>query len=153
MKISTINNVRTYLDNSGTAWLNIEDVARGLGFTQTKNGIEYIRWKTVNNYLNDFGFFGASAENSQQVGKDNFIPENIFYRLAMKVKNKTAEKFQIKVTDEILPAIRKHGFYGIPMTVEAMLNNPDLAIQLLQAFKTEQEEKKRLAAIIFKSLN
>jgi len=30
---------------------------------------------------------------SQQVGKDVYIPENIFYRLAMKTKNETAERF------------------------------------------------------------
>ena len=38
-------------------------------------------------YLNDFGF-------SPEVGKDAYIPENIFYRLAMKARNETAERFQ-----------------------------------------------------------
>lgn len=41
-----------------------------------------------------------------------FIPENIFYRLAMKAKNETAEKFQAKVADEIIPTIRRTGGYG-----------------------------------------
>lgn len=50
-------------------------MARGLGFTQEKNGVEYVRWETVNNYLRELKF-------SQQVGKDTYIPENIFYRLA-----------------------------------------------------------------------
>ena len=49
-------------------------MARGLGFTQEKNGVEYVRWETVNNYLRELKF-------SQQVGKDAYIPENIFYRL------------------------------------------------------------------------
>ncbi|MCI9127419.1 MAG: hypothetical protein HFG28_09505 [Eubacterium sp.] len=40
-----------------------------------------------------------------------FISENIFYRLAMKAKNETAEKFQAKVANEIIPSIRKHGGY------------------------------------------
>ena len=40
--IVTVSNVHAYLDTDGTAWLNAEDVARGLGFTQTKNGIEYV---------------------------------------------------------------------------------------------------------------
>lgn len=30
--IITIQNVRGYIDTQGTAWLNAEDVARGLGF-------------------------------------------------------------------------------------------------------------------------
>ena len=99
-----INGVRGYVDETGTAQLNLEDISRGLGFTQEKNGVEYVRWETVESYLTDLGF-------SQQVGKDGFIPENIFYRLAMKARNEVAEKFQAKVADEILPAIRKNGAY------------------------------------------
>lgn len=57
------------------AYLNLETVVRGLGFTQDKNGVEYVRWETVNNYLRELKF-------SQQVGKDAYIPKNIFYRLA-----------------------------------------------------------------------
>ncbi|WP_311078847.1 hypothetical protein [Paenibacillus polymyxa] len=52
----------------------------------------------------EFGF-------SQLVGKEDFIPVNIFYRLAMKAKNDVAEAFQAKVADEILPSIRKTGGY------------------------------------------
>ena len=104
----TICDVRGYLDANGTAWLNVEDVARGLGFThgQIINDKEYshIRWSTVKNYLKEFGF-------CQEVGKEDYIPENMFYRLAMKANNEVAEKFQAKVCDEILPAIRKTGRY------------------------------------------
>lgn len=68
-------------ERDGTAYLRLEDVARGLGFTQTqnKNGVEYtsIRWETINRYLEEIGF-------PNKLGKDSYIPENIFYRLAMK---------------------------------------------------------------------
>lgn len=101
-----ISGVRGFIDETGTAQLNLEDVARGLGFTQEKNGTEYVRWETLSGYLSDFKY-------SQQVGKETFIPENIFYRLAMKAKNETAEKFQSIVADEILPAIRKTGTYSV----------------------------------------
>lgn len=98
-----ISGVSCY-EQDGIAYLRLEDVARGLGFTQTQNkgGIEYtsIRWETVKRYLEDFGF-------PNKLGKDDYIPENIFYRLAMKAKNETAEKFQALVADEIIPSIRK----------------------------------------------
>lgn len=99
-----ISGVSCY-ERDGTAYLKLEDVARGLGFTQTKNGLEYIRWETIDKYLRDFGF-------SQQVGKDSYIPENIFYRLAMKAKNETAEKFQALVADEIIPSRAVIGAIG-----------------------------------------
>lgn len=133
MEIMTIQNVRVYLDGQNTAWLNVEDVARGLGFTQTKNGAEYVRWETVNRYLAEFGF-------SQQVGKDDFIPENMFYRLAMKANNATAEEFQAKVADEILPSIRKHGVYATGDFLSRSIADPDWAIGLLTELKAKQEE-------------
>jgi len=68
-----------------------------------------------------------------------FIPENIFYRLAFKASNKTAVDFQCKVADEILPTIRKHGFYGTPATIDTMLSDPDNAIKMLQAYKDEKQ--------------
>lgn len=102
--ISIISGVECYEEN-GIAYLKLETVARGLGFTQEKNGIEYVKWERVNSHLQDLGF-------SPQVGKEGFIPENIFYRLAMKAKNDTAEKFQALVADEIIPSIRKTGAYS-----------------------------------------
>lgn len=97
------NGVRCY-EQDGTAYLHLDAVARGLGFTQVKNGVEYVKWERVNGYLTELGF-------SPLLGKDSYIPENIFYRLAMKAKNATAEKFQAWIADEVIPSIRKHGGY------------------------------------------
>lgn len=114
----TIQGVSGYVDENEMAWLSLEDVARGLGFVQFKNGIEYVRWETVRGYLCEFGF-------SQLAGKDQlgaFIPEAIFYRLAMKAKNEIAVRFQEKIAKEILPAIRKTGGYTVkPQTIEDLI--------------------------------
>ena len=75
----------------------------------------------------------------------DFIPENIFYRLAMKAKNETAERFQAKVADEIIPSIRKHGAYMTADTLEKALSSPDFLIQLATKLK---EEKERNAALL-----
>lgn len=125
-KLITIGNVRGYIENE-VAYLNLEDVARGLGITTVAtSGNDVIRWKRVESYLHSFGF-------SQEVGKDTFVPENIFYRLAMKAKNSVAESFQAKVADEILPSIRKTGSYGIPQTyAEALRLAADQAEQIEQ---------------------
>lgn len=37
-EIITVSNVRGYIKNE-VAYLNVEDIARGLGFTQNKNGV------------------------------------------------------------------------------------------------------------------
>jgi len=136
-ELLTISGVRGYVDEKGTAFLNLEDVARGLGFTRiADSGNEVVRWERVDGYLRDLGM--------PTCGHDGFIPENIFYRLAMKAKNETAEKFQALVADEILPSIRRYGFYGTDETIDRFINDPDLAIKLLTKYK--EEKLKRIEA-------
>ena len=137
-EILSINNVHGYMDKqTGTAYLNAEDVARGFGFTQMKSGVEYVRWETVNGYLRGFGF-------SQHVGKNDYIPENMVYRLGFKASNEVAQKFQAVLADEVLPAIRRHGAYMTEETLEKAITSPDFLIKLATNLKEEKE--KRLAA-------
>lgn len=134
-QLITINNVNAYLGADGKVYLKLEDVARGLGLTQTKNKVEYIRWETVINYCKEF---------SQLVGKDDFIPENIFYKLCMKANNEVARKFQDLVCDEILPSIRKNGMYATENTIDQILNDPDFGIKLLTNLKEEKAKNDQL---------
>lgn len=105
-EVMTIQGIECY-EVEGTAWLKLETVARGLGFTDIKDGVEYVRWVRVDKYLKEFGF-ATSGERPE------YIPENVFNRLAMKARNETAEAFQTLIADEIIPAIRKHGAYIAP---------------------------------------
>lgn len=135
-EIMNIQGIDCY-EKEGVAYLKLETVARGLGFTQEKNGVEYVRWETVNGYLRELGF-------PNELGKGEFIPENIFYRLAMKAKNEVAEKFQAKIADEVIPSIRRHGTYMTPETLEKVLCSPDTIIQIATALKQEQDKNKAL---------
>lgn len=133
-EILNINGIECF-EKDGTAYLKLETVARGLGFTTVAtSGNEVVRWKRVEKYLEEIGF-------SQEVAKNDFIPENIFYRLAMKAKNEAAERFQALVADEIIPSIRRHGMYATAETVEKMLSDPDTAIRLLNEIKSEREKR------------
>lgn len=97
--------VRTILNEDGSISVNAEDTAIGFGWTTVaKSGNEAVRWARVNEYCKDIGFF-------QNVGKDDFIPESLFYRLAMKASNERAEKFQNWLAIEVIPEIRKTGGY------------------------------------------
>lgn len=143
-QIINISGVSCY-EKDGTAYLSLEAVARGLGFTttQTIDEKEYInvRWKRVDEYLAEIGFATCGK-------RPDFIPENIFYRLAMKAKNEAAEKFQALVADEIIPSIRKHGAYMTPEAIEQALLNPDTLIKLATTLKDEREQRMALAAKI-----
>jgi len=140
--IESISGVECY-EKDGTAYLKLENVARGLGFTttQTVKDKEYtnVRWNRIDEYLEEIGFATSGK-------RPEFIPENIFYRLAMKAKNETAEKFQAKVADEIIPSIRKHGAYMTSDVLEKALASPDFLIQLATKLKNEQERNRKLKA-------
>ena len=109
---------RTILNEDGSISINAEDTARGFGWTKTenKNGKEYtsIRWERMNGFSADFGF-------AHEWGKDDYIPESLFYRLGMKASNKAADKFQL-------------------------IENPELAIKAFTALKEEREKNKALQA-------
>lgn len=96
--------VRTILNGDGSISINAEDAARGLGWVQIKNNKVYVRWETINTYLNELGF-------SQLVGKDDYIPESLFYLLGMKANNEAAQEFQKWLAVDVLPEIRKNGSY------------------------------------------
>lgn len=135
--VAVINGVRGYVDDKGTAWLNAEDVARGFGFVENKNNIDYVMWRRVNTYLCGFGF-------SARVSKDDYIPENMVYRLGFKASNEVAQAFQAKLADEVIPSIRKHGAYMTDETLEQALLSPDFLIKLATELKKEKEERQRL---------
>jgi len=136
----TISGVRGYIDETGTAQLNLEDVARGLGFARiATSGNEVVRWETVARYLTEFGAcqqVGTNAGKTFHEQLPEFIPENIFYRLAMKAKNETAEKFQALVANEILPTIRKTGTYSVPKPLRTKQSVPRVKPAVKDALDT-----------------
>ena len=140
--------VRGY-EQDGVAYLHIEDVARGLGFTTTteKGGVEYtnVRWSRVDECLQDLNFLPQVAERGNP--HEYYIPENIFYRLCMKAKNSVAEAFQAKVADEIIPSIRKTGGYSINQTLAIPKTFPEaLRAYADEVERREAAEKRALTA-------
>lgn len=141
MNTKNISGVDCYEQN-GVAYLRLENVARGLGFTTVAaSGNEVVRWNTVYNYLTDLKVVAGSCNGNYKGNCPDFIPENIFYRLAMKAKNETAEKFQALVADEIIPSIRKNGIYATDNVIDEILNNPDFGIELLTKLKQERQAR------------
>lgn len=135
----TIKNVRGYIGENGVAFLNLEDVARGLGYerVENRNNKEYksIRWATIEKYLKEFGF-------ANKLAKDDFIPENVFYKLCMKANNEVARKFQDLVCDEILPSIRKNGGYIVSSENDS--DEEIIARALIIAQKTIEKKNKEI---------
>lgn len=82
--------------------------------------------------INESGLYDLIFDASRQ-SKNSEVREN-------------ARKFRHWVTSEVLPAIRKHGAYMTPQTIEKALLNPDTIINLATQLKQEQEQRKQLQA-------
>lgn len=101
---------RAIKNEDGSISIDAEDTAIGLGWIDNSqratNGSRLlkVRWARMNKYCKEYGF-------PIQLGKGDFIPESLFYLLAMKANNKVAQEFQKWLAVEVIPQIRKTGSY------------------------------------------
>lgn len=114
------------------------DVAKALGYKDTVNALKQHCRGVVKHHLTDS--LGRNQEAS-------FIPEGDLYRLIMKSKLPSAEKFESWVMDEILPSIRKNGGYILgqeTLTDEELMAKAILVAQKKIAERDKIIEKQRL---------
>lgn len=123
--------VRTIKNDDGSISINAEDTVIGFGWIEMKNNKIYPRWRTINSFIKELGF-------SQEVAKDDYIPESLFYLLGMKANNDIARKFQTWLAVEVIPTIRKNGQYQSP--AKEKLSSIDLFEAQVKALR-EVEEK------------
>lgn len=100
------------------------DVAKALGYSNPRKAIiDHCK-----------GVTKRDTPTSSGIQSMSYINEGDLYRLIMKSKLPSAEKFESWVMDEVLPAIRKTGSYQKPMTVAEQ-------IQLLAQGNQDHEER------------
>lgn len=129
-------NVRVLENEDGSICINAEDAAIGFGWTTVaKSGNDVVRWNRVNQYCNELGF-------SNILGKEDYIPESLFYRLGMKASNEKAQKFQGWLADEVIPDIRRTGGYaysGLSTEMKALLMH-DKKLQVVESRLDDLED-------------
>jgi prophage antirepressor-like protein len=81
--------------------------------------------------------------SSMQSRRFTIISEPGLYRAIFGSQKPTAEAFKTWVCSEVLPALRKHGAYMTPSTVQSILADPRKAIELLTELVREQDARKQ----------
>lgn len=130
------NEVRT-VQKDGEPWWVLKDVCEVLGISKYRDTAarledderEPIRVDTL----------GGAQEML-------CVNESGLYNVILRSDKPEAKPFRKWVTSEVLPAIRKHGAYMTPETLEAAILNPDMMIRLCTALKDEQDKNKALQA-------
>ncbi|KRV85124.1 BRO-N domain-containing protein [Aeromonas veronii] len=123
MNITTANNpisevfhfdgykqIRTmYRPEDDTVLFCGKDVAEALGYKKSEKAIsDHCKRAAMVNIAE----LGSSYPKTGGNPNMNFIPESDVYRLIMKSRLKTAEKFEEWVCEEVLPSIRRSGMYS-----------------------------------------
>lgn len=126
-------NIRT-TEIDGKPYFVATDIATALGYTNPR--------KAVNDHCK--GVTKRDTPTSSGVQSMSYINEGDLYRLIMKSKLPSAEKFESWVMDEVLPTIRRHGMYA----TEELIANPDLAIQAFTALKAERAKNAELESTV-----
>lgn len=116
-----------------------KDVAEVLGYSNTRDALSKHVDDEDKKILTSQN---ATLENMPNRGLQA-VNESGLYSLILSSKLPAAKKFKHWVTSEVLPAIRKHGAYATPETIESILANPDNGIKLLQALKDERSQKEQ----------
>ena len=130
--------IRT-LTIDGEPWFVGKDVAERLGYADTNKAIAM--HVDEEDKLND-----KTASSLGQRG-GWVINESGLYSLVLSSKLSTAKAFKRWVTSEVIPAIRKHGAYATPITIDNIIADPDFGIRLLCDLKAERDKNKELQAI------
>lgn len=117
----------------GKPYFVANDVARALGYAKPNNAVSTHCRSTLKR-----GIATKQGNMSEMV----LIPEGDIYRLIIRSKLPSAEKFEKWVFDEVIPSIHQYGAYMTEQTIEKALASPDFLIQLATKLKDEQTKRK-----------
>ena len=115
-------------------WFVGSDVAKALGYKDEADAVK-LHCKTCKKFSK---LRGKSGKTPGLHGDTTMILERDIYRLVMRSRLPSAEKFEEWVVGEVLPSIRKTGKYSVPQTTGDML------VQMATAYA---EQEKKLIAI------
>ena len=104
--------IHAFADGNGETWFSAGDICVVLGYSNDSEAIEkYCREK------------GLAKQDSLAEGENQcltYINEGNLYRLIINSHEEYAQAFEVKLTDEILPAIRKMGSCATPHDASAL---------------------------------
>lgn len=105
--------VITVIEIDGKPYFAASGIAESLGYSNPRDAI----------LRHCKGVVKHDIPTSSGIQTASFIPEGDIYRLIVRSKLPSAEKFESWVFDEVIPSIRQTGGYHIPQTYAEALRN------------------------------
>lgn len=121
----------------GEPWFVLKDVCEALEMNNSRMVAE--RLDADEKGVSQIYTLGGNQEM-------NIVNESGLYSVILRSDKPKAKDFRRWVTHDVLPSIRKHGAYMTAETLEKVLFDPDLIIQLATNLKAEREKVAQLEA-------
>lgn len=115
---------------NGEPWFIGKDVAEILGYSNSR--------KALADHVDDDDKGVTKCDTLGGTQELTVINESGLYSLVLRSQMPEARQFKRWITHDVIPAIRKHGIYATPDTVEKMLEDPDSLIKILMTLKEER---------------
>lgn len=90
---------------NGEPWFVAKDIAEALGYSNSR--------KAINDHCKEKGVTFRDSLTEGGVQKLKYINEGNVYRLIINSNMPQSEVFESWIFDEVLPSIRKRGYYGV----------------------------------------
>ena len=134
-----LGSVRTYIREDGEPWFCLKDVCRILGISNHKNTLYR---------LNKDGVCTMDLTDSLgRLQETTFVDEGNLYQTIMGSRKPEAKKFADWVTREVIPSIRKYGFYS-----EGRMSSREV-YEFSKSIVSIYEENERLKMIVEENRN
>ena len=127
-----------YFEEDGTIWFVARDIAEALDYN-TDGGMNRIFGNVPDIWKDGKRIATPGGEQDMLC-----LTEQGLYFFLGRSDKKKATAYQMWIASEVVPSIRKHGFYATPEAVENIIGNPDAFIQILQEYKNEKTKRIQL---------
>lgn len=122
--------IRTLADEANDPLFCLADLCAALGISNHRN---------VKARLDEEDVRLMDTPTNGGLQQITFVTESGMYDVILRSDAEKAKPFRKWVTSEVLPAIRKHGVYATPQTIDNLLADPDNAIKVFQTLKEERQ--------------
>ena len=96
---------------NGEPWFLAGDVCRVLGIKNSRDAVSEIGKKLKTAGIANVGIADMKIQTEAGARQATIVNEQILYELIFNSRKQKAILFRAWVTGEVLPSIRKHGFY------------------------------------------
>lgn len=138
---------------NGEPWFLAGDVCRVLGIKNSRDAVSEIGKKLKTAGIANVGIADMKIQTEAGARQATIVNEQILYELIFNSRKQKAVLFRAWVTGEVLPSIRKHGFYRADGKMIRRVETDAIKEFIEYAKNNGSQSSERYYAIITKATN